>query len=53
MLVYLGGTYERMGQPAEAAELYRTYLQAADPMDGRVKGIQARLDLLTGKGAGQ
>jgi len=52
ILLHLAGTYQRMGQMTAAAELFRTYLAVADPMDEQAKAVQTRLDLLTRKGAG-
>ncbi len=44
VLILLGIGYERGGKPEIARELYRSYLQSANPDDPRVKLVQAKLD---------
>lgn len=44
VVIHLGIAYEKKGQPDAAADLYRTFLQIADPDDPRIKKVRARFD---------
>lgn len=48
-IVYLGTTFERMGQKNAAAELYRMYLGITDADDHRIAIIEKRLENLEEK----
>jgi cytochrome c-type biogenesis protein CcmH/NrfG len=43
-VIHLGIAYEKKGQPDAAAELYRTFLQIADPDDPRIKKVRTRFE---------
>ena len=49
-LAHLGLAYDRAGDSAKAAEIYRIYTESVDPADRRYAGIKARLAALEGKG---
>ena len=48
MLYDLGSTYEKMGELGLAAEMYRIFIEMADPNDQRIKTVKARLEKLEG-----
>ena len=48
VLYDLGRAYEKMGELDLAAEVYRTFIQMADPTDARIKTVKAGLEKLEG-----
>ncbi len=48
-LYHLGETYERMGELDTSMEVYRMFLEEADPGDQRVATVRAKLDELGGQ----
>jgi len=48
VLYDLGSTYEKMGELGLAAEMYRIFIEMADPTDQRIKTVKARLEKLEG-----
>jgi hypothetical protein len=48
VLYDLGSTYEKMGELGLAEEMYRIFIEMADPNDLRIKTIKAVLEKLGG-----
>lgn len=48
-LYHLGKTYEEMGESDTAVEVYRMFLERADPADRRIAIVRTKLDKLGGQ----
>ena len=42
----LGQAYEQMNEPSLAAEVYRTFIETAEPNDRRIEGVKRELEKL-------
>jgi outer membrane protein assembly factor BamD (BamD/ComL family) len=50
VILPLGQSYEKMGEPEMAKELYRVFIESADPSDPKIAAVKARLGKLEEQG---